>query len=101
MAVDIFAMMQSRNSPGPSREEIETLCMLHAVGLDGCSVAELPARLGLSPTLAAQFALAIAPLVGRGWLARDGDRISQTETGRERLTLRLSELGVAVPGGPR
>jgi hypothetical protein len=94
MAVDIFALMQGRHSPGLSRDEIETLCILHAVGPDGCSVAELPVRLGISPTLAAHVVLAAAPLVDRGWLAREGDRMAPTEAGRERLTLRLSELGV-------
>lgn len=34
-------------SPRPSRAEVETLCILLAVGPAGCGLGELPGRLGL------------------------------------------------------
>jgi len=80
---------------GPSRAEIETLCVLHAVGELGCRVGELPARLGLSSSLTATIKAAIEPLVAAGWLKVEDDLITATAAGAEHLRRRLAELGAA------
>ncbi len=77
-----------------TREEIETLCLLHAVGPHGCPVGELAARLGLSSTVASAVAESIVPLVGAGRLAMDDGSIRRTREGDRWLAQRLSELGV-------
>jgi hypothetical protein len=77
---------------GPSREEIETLCVLHAVGPHGCPEGGLAARLGLSPALASAVAEGIAPLIRAGWVDLQDDQLSLTESGNRRLRERLSEL---------
>lgn len=80
---------------GPSREEIETLCILHAVSARGCSVADLPARFGISSALESALLGALDPLVARGWITVEGGRVSRTQAGSDRLVGRLGELGVA------
>ncbi len=77
-----------------TREEIETLCLLHAVGPHGCPVGELAARLGLSATLAPAVTESIAPLIGTGRLAMTDNIVTRTATGDHWLTQRLSELGL-------
>ncbi len=79
---------------GPSREEIETLCILHAVGRRGCHTSDLPARFGLSPALADVLAEATAPLCAAGWLSVEDDRVATTDAGDRYLAERLAELGV-------
>jgi len=78
----------------PSREEIESLCILDAVGDDGCEAGELAARLGLSPTIAYAVAEGAAPLIGAGLLERRGDRFTLTDSGYAWLRERLTELDV-------
>jgi predicted transcriptional regulator len=78
----------------PSREEIECLCILHAVGVAGCPTGELASRLGLSPSLSSSVAEGAEPLIRRGWLDRADDRFSLTEAGHTWLTERLSDLKV-------
>ena len=80
--------------PGPSREQIETLCVLHAVGLGGCRTEDLAERLGLSPTLAAVVAGGMDALVMRGWLEEGKGRFAVTESGDEWLKQRLVDWGV-------
>ncbi|MEK6607997.1 MAG: hypothetical protein AABZ30_10080 [Myxococcota bacterium] len=82
-------------SHGPSRAEIEILCILHAVGPRGCPVGELAMRLGLSPALASAVAEGAQALVSTGWLELDDEQLALTDAGRARLTQRLSDLGVA------
>lgn len=79
---------------GPSREEIESLCILHALEPVGASMVDLAARLGLAPGLAPVVAKALEPLVAIGCVETSGDSASATDAGREWLRRRLSELGV-------
>ena len=79
---------------GPSREEIETLCVLHAVGADGCWTGDLAERLGLSPSLAALVAGGMDPLIRKGWLEERNGRFVVTDVGQEWLSQRLAEWGV-------
>lgn len=74
-----------------SRLDVETLCVLHAVG-QGCSGPELAQRLGLSPELGATLARGLDPLVQSGWLHVELDRIHITEPGRQHLAERLRSL---------
>lgn len=80
-------------TPKVTREEIENLCILHAVGDQGCPLADLPERLGLSPTLVAAVAESLTGLIGLGWLVRN-EKVMLTEEGRAWLGRRLLELGV-------
>lgn len=81
-------------TPKVTREEIENLCILHAIGDQGCPLGDLPARLGLSPTLVSAVTESLTGLLGTGWIRREDDTLTQTEKGREWLTRRLLELGV-------
>jgi hypothetical protein len=76
---------------GPSREEIETLCILHAVGQRGCRNDDLAPRLGLSSSLARAIVAGVEPLVIQGWLFREETRLVLTDAGRERLKGSLAE----------
>ena len=82
-------------TPKVTREEIEKLCILHAVGVGGCTLCDLPERLGLSPTLTHAVAESLGPLLTLGWLVNDGGAVTRTEAGQRWLTRRLSELGVS------
>jgi DNA-binding MarR family transcriptional regulator len=77
---------------GPSREEIESLCILHAVGVLGCPARDLAARLGLSRELASAVAAGIEPLIRAGWIERRDEHVSLTDAGRQQLDRRLSDL---------
>lgn len=78
----------------PSRAEIETLCILHAIGPRGCYAMNLAELLGLSPELALAVADGVEPLVASGWVDVDvqGERFSLTDAGRDLLKTRLSYL---------
>ena len=80
---------------GPSREEIEVLCILHAVDARVSSASELAGSLGLSPALASAAAVAAHTLVTAGWLRLVEDRFQLTDDGREHLTRRLSDFGIS------
>ncbi|HMR07490.1 MAG TPA: hypothetical protein PKA88_17030, partial [Polyangiaceae bacterium] len=58
---------ENRGTPAITTDEIESLCIVYAVG-DGCALDDLAARLGLSPTLAAAMPAAVAPLAAIGLL---------------------------------
>lgn len=81
-------------SRGPSREEIESLCILHAIGARGCRGSELATRLGLSPALAGLVSESIGPLVSAGWVEQEEERISRTDRGSRWLKQRLSDWSV-------
>lgn len=81
-------------TPKVTREEIEELCILHAIGARGCALGELPERLGLSPTLVGVVTESLAGLLGAGRLARERDVVFPTAAGRAWLAKRLGELGV-------
>ena len=76
----------------PSRGEIETLCVLDAVGTSGCRVGDLAARLGLSATLAAVVAQGMERVIFAGLLERDEESFRLTKQGCEMLTRTLAEL---------
>lgn len=82
-------------SARPSRAEIELLCILSAIAAGPCSAVELAERLGLAPELAAAVEQASTPAVAVGHLELREGVLSVTDAGRERLRIRLSELGVA------
>ncbi len=73
-------------TPGKlSREEVETLCILAAVGPTGCPGGQVATRLGLSPTLAAAVDRGLEPLVSTGLLVRSDQRVDLSDAGRELL----------------
>ena len=61
------------------------------VGDEGCTLADLAVRLGLSPRLARTVADAVRSLVDSGWLELVEDRVTPTEAGREYLGESLAE----------
>jgi len=77
-----------------SREEIETLCVLSAIGEEGCPIGDLATRLGLSRTLAGAVADGMRALVDQGLLACEDDQFFLTEEGVDMLETRLAELGI-------
>jgi predicted transcriptional regulator len=77
---------------GPSREEIESLCILHAIGVAGCRVNDLARMLGISAGLAFAVAASVEPLIRAGWVERCEDQLSLTVAGHGWLMKRLSEL---------
>ncbi len=79
----------------PSREEIESLCIVHAAGLTWCSLTELAARLGLSRDLSSVMADAVAPLVAAGRVELQDGMVRATDAGWDWLQRRLAELGHA------
>jgi predicted ArsR family transcriptional regulator len=80
----------------PSREEIETLCILHAVAANNAATfSDLADALGLSRDLAAAVERALEPLVARDLLAVHDGLVRSTPTGEGWLLRRLVELGVA------
>lgn len=81
-----------------SRSEIETLCVLHAVGDAGCPAGALATRLGLSPSIAPEIAAGMDGLVRGGWLTLDEHRFALTEAGAKRLRERSGEVGVTRVG---
>jgi hypothetical protein len=78
----------------PSREEIEYLCLVHAVGPDGCATPKLAQRLGLSPELSQCIDEAVVVLLQDGRLESSCDSLTVTAAGREWLQRRLAELGI-------
>lgn len=90
-------MIEANDKPiyMPSRGEIETLCILHAVGVSGCRTRELAVRLGLSVTLADVVAEGMGRLVDVGLLDHVDGWFTVTHRGREKLTKRLAELRLA------
>lgn len=76
----------------PTRGEIETLCVIFAVG-DGCAAAELTVRLGFSPTLVDAVASAAMTLVERGLLEFEGELFTATDAGIATLASRLQRTG--------
>jgi Mn-dependent DtxR family transcriptional regulator len=94
MLPNIWSADVSGSKRAPSRQEIEELCILYVIKARSCSAAELAARLGLSPTLGPTVAEALEPLKRKGWLERDEDLFSLTDSGLKRLEDRLIELGV-------
>ncbi len=83
---------------GLTRAEVEILCILEAVGVEGCTATELPARLGLSPALARAVGSAVETLVAEGVLSVEGGRVQLTQPGEALLT---AQLQVAVTAPPR
>ena len=57
-----------------SRSDIETLCVLHAVGKAGCRAGDLATRLGLSASLASAVADGMGGVIHSGLLDRSDDR---------------------------
>jgi len=72
-----------------SRSDIESLCILSAISGHGSSTAELPTRLGLSPSLVAVVVEAIGPLIATGHIELGNDRITVTTAGTDWLNARL------------
>ena len=85
--------------PTPTREEIETLCVLHVIGVSGSPVAEVAALLGLSGELASVVANGLIAIERAGWLKIDGDVVTRTARGQEYLERRVAELSQRAAGG--
>ena len=82
--------------PSPSRAEVETLCLLHAVGPAGCPTSDLAGRLGLSTGLRSAVEAAAQTLEGSGWLTIEDGQITRTTAGERHLAERLTAFGVAA-----
>jgi hypothetical protein len=78
----------------PTREEIERLCLLHVVADGASSGKEIAEALGLARELAPALELAIQPCIDAGQMEHVGAMVRVTETGRDWMVTRLSELGV-------
>ncbi|HEX7476528.1 MAG TPA: hypothetical protein VF331_01855 [Polyangiales bacterium] len=68
--------------------------MVSGLPTDGISIDELPERLGIARAHAKALSEAIEPLVTRGWIERDDERICVTEQGEQWAETRLEELGI-------
>lgn len=79
----------------PSREEIETLCVLYTIGQYGCPASGLATKLGLSQRLATAVADGMTPLITSGWVALNDERFSLTDAGRAHLNERLQRWAPA------
>jgi predicted transcriptional regulator len=77
---------------GPSRGEIENLCLLSAIPDNGCALSELPTRLGLSPLLVEPVAEAIGQLIDAGWIHELDGGVRVTSEGRAWLKEQLSGI---------
>lgn len=76
----------------PSRQEIEALCILHAIGDDGCEAHALAGRLGFPNTLANTISLGASSLVEQGLVCVEAARFSRSDKGARWLRERLAEL---------
>lgn len=83
--------MEKRNGRSLSRSEIESLCLVHAIGSSGCSENELPERLGLAPSLAPVLAQCVGELIQAGWIGTVDGRFTVTDAGRAALADTLAE----------
>lgn len=70
----------TNTSDAPSRAEIETLCILDAIGT-GCYQYDLARRLGFSPELAAAVATSVEPLRDAGLVELRDGQVFLTEAG--------------------
>ena len=86
---------ESSKRPRPSREDIETLCLLLAVGPTACTASQLAARLGLSTGLGSAVAGAAEALERSAWLTINDGQITRTADGERHLTASLAAFGVA------
>jgi hypothetical protein len=79
---------------GPSRAEVERWCLLSAID-GGCSCADLPARLGVSPLLAGALRVAVLDLRRCGLVDELDDRLLVTPSGENwhRQFAAQSDLG--------
>jgi len=73
-----------------SRQEIETACVLYALGSEGCTGEELASRLGLGPSLTTVVVGVVESFVAEGWITRADDRFVITIAGREWLRRRVA-----------
>ena len=64
-----------------SRSDIESFCILSAISSHGSSAAELPTRLGLSPSLVSVVVEAIEPLFALGHIESVNEQIRVTTAG--------------------
>jgi predicted transcriptional regulator len=74
----------------PSREDIEVFVMLDALARGARSIGELAEHLGLSPALAEAVTTSVDPLVARGLIDRQADKVSLSESGAVWLRERRS-----------
>lgn len=74
------------------RAEIEALCLLHAIGDEGCELGPLAVRIGFGASHAGTVGTAVAALSKDGYTALDGLRATRTEAGTRWLRARLAAL---------
>ena len=75
---------------GPSREDIETICVMYTIGRSGCESTDLAATLGFSTALASAVGTCLTPIVGKGWVEIDDGRVSLTDAGTAWLKQELA-----------
>jgi hypothetical protein len=83
--------VKKRDGWSLSRCEIESLCLVHAIGASGCSAVELPERLGLAPSLAPILSQCVVELIQAGWIEAIDGRFTVTDAGRAALADALTE----------
>ena len=86
-------MIDKKKSEGPSRAEVEALCLLLALGEGACDGGMLAARLGLPQHLADAVVEAVAALVPGGHVTVEGATLARTAEGARHLTERLTLWG--------
>ncbi|MCE2882256.1 MAG: hypothetical protein LW636_07855 [Planctomycetaceae bacterium] len=81
------------DQPQPlSRGDVERLCLLDAIGAEGCGIPRLVERLGLHPALEPAVLHALGKLSEEGLAEIAGDRALRTKAGAERLAQALAGL---------
>jgi len=73
-----------------ARGEIECLCIMQAIGRDGCTLLELAARLGLADALTEAVSETVSPLFQQGRIEMREDRLRLTEAGQSCMHERLA-----------
>ena len=68
-----------------SRADVETLCLLHAVGRDGARAATVTDRLGLSPAATGAVTSALCKLIALELVDLDADWFRLSPEGARRL----------------
>lgn len=87
------ALLRKRRAPQISREDAETLCLLRLIGTGERSISEICRALALSASHEAALAQVFQEMTAQGELELIEDRVSLTDSGRERMEAIGAMLG--------